>query len=157
MQLALCSFSLLAHLFHPLVLLDNQYAPWYAAYNAHWREIFFTALVHSYILWLMLPIQCCAWTRSVNDRSWTCSYFGRTWTERMYFCPMNVIVNVFILVFMNGVFSQFNFVQDSARFPSSLPGENWLKHTVKPFVWLLKTILWKGQWWSRWEKSDLFV
>ena len=30
----------------------------------------------------------------MNDRSWTRSYFGRTWTERTYFCLMNVIVNV---------------------------------------------------------------
>ena len=46
---------------------------------------------------------------------------------------MNVIVNVFILAFVNGAFSQFNFVQDSGRFPSSLPGEKTkakLKHTV---------------------------
>ena len=28
------------------------------------------------------PSQCCAWTRSLNDSSWTRSYFRRTWTER---------------------------------------------------------------------------
>ena len=44
---------------------------------------------------------------------------------------MNVIVNEFILAFVNGMFLQLNFVQDSARFPSSLPGENQWKHTVK--------------------------
>ena len=43
---------------------------------------------------------------------------------------MNIIVNAFILAFVNGEFSQFNFVQDSAKIPSSLPGENQLKHTV---------------------------
>ena len=42
----------------------------------------------------------------------------------MYFCLMNVIVNALILAFMNGAFSQFNFVQEAARFPYSLPGEN---------------------------------
>ena len=80
-----------------------------------------------------------AWTRSMTNRSWTHSYFGRVWTERTFFCLMNVIVN--------GAFSQFNFVQDSARFPSSLPGKNRLKHTVnrpqyvakKHPVWLLCT------------------
>ena len=58
---------------------------------------------------------------------------------------MNVIVNALILVYVNGAFSQFNFVQDSARFPSSLPGKNRLKHTVnrpehvaeKHPIWLL--------------------
>ena len=34
-----------------------------------------------------------------------------------YFCLMNVIVNAFILAFVNGAPSQFNFVQESARFP----------------------------------------
>ena len=43
---------------------------------------------------------------------------------------MNVIVNAFILAFVNGAFSQFYFFQDSARFSSSLPDENRLKHTV---------------------------
>ena len=36
---------------------------------------------------------------------------------------MTVIVNTFILVFVNSAFSQFNFVQDSPRFPPSLQGE----------------------------------
>ena len=92
-----------------------------------------------------LFLQRCAWTHSMNDRSWTRSYFGWTWTERTVFCLMNVIVNAFILAFVNGAFSQFNFVQNSARFPSSLPGENRLKHTVnrlwyvaeKHPIWLL--------------------
>ena len=43
------------------------------------------------------PDQCCAWTRSVNDRSWTRSYFGWTWTECTYFCLRNFIVNMFIV------------------------------------------------------------
>ena len=68
--------------------------------------------------------QCCGWTCSMNDRSWPRSYFRQTWTERTYFCLMNIIVNELIVAFVNGVFSQFNLVQDSARFPSSLPGEN---------------------------------
>ena len=68
-------------------------------------------------------------TSSMNDRSPN-SYFGRTLTEHTVFYMMNVILNAFILAFVNGVFLQFNFVQDSARFPSSIPGENQLKHTV---------------------------
>ena len=60
--------------------------------------------------------QCCAWTRSVNDCSWTHSYFEQTWIERTYFCLMNNIVNAFTLVSVNGALSQFNFVQESARF-----------------------------------------
>ena len=31
-----------------------------------------------------------------------------------------------------------------------------LHHKYSIFVWLLKTISWKGQWWSRWEKSKPF-
>ena len=40
---------------------------------------------------------------------------------------MNVIANAFILAFVNGALSPFNFAQESARFSSSLPGENQLK------------------------------
>ena len=29
-----------------------------------------------------------------------------------------------------------------------------LHHQYGIFVWLLKTILWKGQWWSRWENLN---
>ena len=83
--------------------------------------------------------QCCAWARSMNDRSWTRSYFGQTWTERTVFYLMKVTVNAFILAFVNGAFSQFNFVQDSARFPSSLPGKNRLKQTVKSLMCSGKT------------------
>ena len=89
----------------------------------------------------------------MNDRSWTRSYFGRTWTECTVFCLMNIIVNAFILAFVNGAFSQFNFIQDSARFPSSPPGENWLKHTVNALICSRKTpnltVVYKKRCWTR--------
>ena len=84
--------------------------------------------------------QCCAWTRSMNDRSWTRSYFERMWTERTVFCLMIIIVNAFILAFVNGVFSQFKFAQDGARFPSSLPGEKLAKtHREQALICRRKT------------------
>lgn len=34
----------------------------------------------------------------------------------MYFCFMNVVANAFILAFVNGARSQYNFVKPCARF-----------------------------------------
>ena len=79
-----------------------------------------------------------------NERSFMNSFIF--WANGTHvFLPDEHFVNGFILAFVNGAFLQFNFVQDSARFPLGLPGGNRLKHTVsrplhvagKHPVWLL--------------------
>ena len=60
----------------------------------------------------------------MNDRSWTCSYFGWTWTECTVLCLMNIIVNTFILGYVNGNLLQFNFAKKRVPDFQSIPGKN---------------------------------
>ena len=48
----------------------------------------------------------------------------------LYFCLMDVILNVFILAFVSGALSQFNFVQESARFPGKSPAKTNCKQAL---------------------------
>ena len=58
-------------------------------------------------------------------------------------CPHGSCKHTFLKpglrAFVNGAFIQFNFFQDSARFPSSLPGEKRLKHTEQALICSGKT------------------
>ena len=76
--------------------------------------------------------QCCAWMCSVSDRSWTWSYFGRMWTERslLYFHPMKVIVNAFILALWTALSHSLTSFKRVPDFHRAFQVKTRLKHTV---------------------------